>query len=104
MNADKTLICVYLRSSAAYCLDLVTRDPDSLSTLYRTHRCDSTFFISCNRGDVFLFHFRQCDVGEVRVSLVPVEARKVFLQPRLFEHFAVARIDLLSHLAGVFEE
>ena len=61
------------------CLDLVTRDLVALSTLYRTHRRYGALFIRRNGGDVFLFYLGQRGVREVRIGLVPIEARKVFL-------------------------
>jgi len=76
----------------------------ALSTLYRAHRRDGTFFICRNRGDVFLFNLRQRSVREVWIGFVPVETRKVLLQPRLLEHLPVPRVDLVPHLTHVFDE
>src|ERR1043165_7149958 len=75
-----------------------------LSTLYRTHRRYGPFFVGRNGGDVFLLHVTKSVVSEVGIGFVPRKAREVFLEPRLFEYLAVTRVDLLSHLAGVFKE
>src|SRR6185369_8376875 len=76
----------------------------ALSTLYRTHRRYGALFVRRNRGDVFPFYVRQRRVSKIRIRLVPIEARKVLLQPRLFKYFTVTRVNLLAHLARVFEE
>src|SRR5262249_7717419 len=76
----------------------------ALSTLYRTHRRYGAFFVGRNGGDVFLLHVTKSVVSEVRIGFVPGKAREVFLEPGLFEHLAVTRVDLLSHLAGILEE
>src|ERR1043166_895564 len=76
----------------------------ALSTLYRTHRRYGPLFVRRNRSDVLPLDVRQRRVSEVRIRLVPIETRKVLLQPRLFKYLAVAGVDLLPHLARVFEE
>src|ERR1043166_9305100 len=104
MNADS--ISVHLRLSAAYLFggSRHARARRALSTLYRAHRRYGPLFVSRNGVDVLLFNVRQRRVSEVWIRLVPVETRKVLLQPRLFKYLAVTRVNLLSHLAGIFEE
>ena len=107
MNADisrseSAFICVHLR---LFCLGLVTRDLRwVLSTLYRTHRRYGALFVRRNCGDVLLFNLAQQRVTKIRIGLVPVEAREILLQPWLLEYLAVPRVDLLAHLARVFDE
>ena len=87
------------------CLGPVTRGLSwALSTLDCAHRGDGTFFVSRNRREVLLLVLSQRGVGEGRLGYVPIKTRQVLMQPRLLEHLAVSRVDLVAHLAGVFEE
>src|ERR1051326_2881624 len=76
----------------------------ALSTLYGAHRRYGPLFVCRNCSDVLLLYVGQRRVSEVWIGLVPVETRKVLLQPRLFKYLAMTRVDLLSHLARIFEK
>src|SRR5437660_9561283 len=84
---------------------LGTRDPGgTLSTFYRAVRGHSLSLVGRDGGNVPLFDLTERRFVEVRIGFVPVKAGKVFLGPGRFENFAMARVNLITHLTYVFEE
>src|SRR5262245_125266 len=76
----------------------------ALSTLNRAHRSYGFLFVGRDDREVSFLDGAQRSVAVIRIGFVPIEARKVLLRPRLLEDFAVARINLVAHLAHVFDK
>src|SRR5258708_14003446 len=76
----------------------------ALSPLYRGHRCYSFLLVSSDDHDVSFLNYAQRSVTVIRVGLVPVKAGEVFLRPRILEYLAVARVNLVAHLAHVLDK